>query len=55
MLFNETPIELLHTDIIVFKKDIILDSLKCFVMKKMGQFLNSTQTLESFYVPGHNI
>ena len=45
ILFDETHIELLDTDL-GFLKDIMLDSLKCFV---------STQILESVCVPGHNI
>ena len=37
MLFDEILIELLHIDI-AFKKDIMLDSLICFIMKKIGIF-----------------
>ena len=48
MLFDEPLIELFHTD-------ILLDSLKCFVMKKNGNVSTSTQILESDYVLGHTI
>ena len=34
--------------------NILLDSLKCFVMKKMT-FSTSTYILESVYEPGHTI
>ena len=54
MMFDETLVELLHTDATLFK-DIMLDSLKCFVMKKMSIFSSSTQISELVYVPRHNI
>ena len=43
MLFDETPIELLETDI------VMLESLNCFVMKKIAIFSNLTQILESAF------
>ena len=33
--------------------DILLDSLKCFVMRKSGIFFNLTHKLQSVYVPGY--
>ena len=35
--------------------NILLDSLKCFVMKKNDIFSTSTYILESVYEPGHTI
>ena len=49
MLFDETLIELFESD------DILLDKVKCFVMKKNVIYSTSTQILESVYVPGHTI
>ena len=33
----------------------MLISMKCFVMKKRGNFSTSTQILESIYVLGHDM
>ena len=54
MLFDEKLIELFR-HWYQFREDILLDSLKWFVMKKNGIFSTSTQILESVYVPGHPI
>ena len=51
MLIDETLIELFDTDI-GLKEDILLDSLKRFVMKKNGIFPILTQIVEAIYVPG---
>ena len=54
MLIDETLIELFDTDI-GFKEDILLDSLKRFVMKKIGIFFTLTQIVEAIYVSGYTI
>ena len=55
MLFDETLIVLFWT-LISFYKDILLGSLKCFIIKKNVFFLSiSTQILEPVFVQWHNI
>ena len=53
MLFYETLVELFDT--VVIFRGYSAWQLKCFVMKKNGIFLTSTQILGSVYVPGRTI
>ena len=43
---DETLNELLHTDIVLKKKDIMLASLKCFAMERNWPFTTSSQISE---------